>query len=180
MHDLSALSPAIVQFAWVVPDLEAAARHWHATLGVGPFLINRDLKLTEPRHRGMPSETRFSTAVAQSGGFQIELIEQHDDGASVYRETVPTGMTGLHHVAFIAEDFDAAVAHYTDQGFAVAADGRFGDMRYAYIDTSPALGHMVEIVEDKPAIRAFFGAVRKAAERWDHHPATLIRELKPA
>src|SRR3546814_15506838 len=40
-------------------------------------------------------------------------------------------------------------------------------MRYAYVDTSPALGHMVEIVEDKPAIRAFFSAVRKSAEKWD-------------
>lgn len=170
-------SPTIMQFAWVVSDLEAAARHWHATLGVGPFLVNRNIMLTEPRHRGAPSATRFSTAVAQSGEVQIELIEQHDDGPSIYRDTVPAGTAGLHHVAFIAEDFDAALAHYTEQGFPVGADGRFGDMRYAYVDTSTALGHMVEIVEDKPAIRAFFGAVRKAAERWDRDPATLIREL---
>jgi hypothetical protein len=36
---------------------------------------------------------------------------------------------------------------------------------------------MVEIVEDKPNLRAFFAAIRKAAERWDHNPATLMREL---
>jgi hypothetical protein len=36
---------------------------------------------------------------------------------------------------------------------------------------------MIEIIEDKPAIRAFFAAIRKSSERWDHDPATLLREL---
>ena len=138
---------------------------------------NPQFVLNEPRYRGAPSATRFSTAVAQHGEVQIELVEQHDDGPSAYRDTVPAGATGFHHVAFIAEDFAADLAHYTDQGFAVAADGLFGPMRYAYVDTSAPLGHMIEIVEDKPAIRAFFAAVRKAADRWDRDPATLLREL---
>lgn len=168
--------PAIIQYAWVVPNLEEGARRWHATTGIGPFLVNRDLKLDAPRHRGLPSNTRFSTAVAQHGEVQIELVAQHDDTPSAYRDTVPAGASAFHHVAFIASDFDADLAHYTDQGFAVAADGNFGPMRYAYVDTSATLGHMIEIVEDKPAIRAFFAAVRKAAERWDGDPATLLRE----
>ena len=57
------------------------------------------------------------------------------------------------------------------------SDGRFGEMRFAYLDTVATLGHMIEIIEDRPIIRKFFGAVRKAAERWDGDPATLIREL---
>jgi hypothetical protein len=171
--------PAIIQYAWIVPDLETAARHWHATLGVGPFLVNRNLVLTEPRYRGQPGAPAFSTAVAQSGDVQIELIEQHDDLPSVYRETVPAGRTGFHHVAFVEEDFGAALRALTGQGHAVAANGRFGDMRYAYVDTSAVLGCMVEIIEDKPAIRGFFDAIRKAAERWDGDPATLVRELRP-
>ena len=55
--------------------------------------------------------------------------------------------------------------------------GRFGPMRYAYVDTAPLVGHMTELVEDKPALRAFFAAIRKAAERWDGDPATLLREV---
>lgn len=166
----------IVQFAWVVPDLGAAARRWHALHGVGPFLVNRRLALADPHHRGRPVVTAFSTAVAQSGDIQIELVEQHDDTRSAYRDTVPAGTTGFHHVAVIAADYDAMLRHYA--GFAVAAHGRFGDMRFSYVDTSATLGHMVEIVEDKPAIRAFFAAVRKAAERWDGDPATLLRDVQ--
>ena len=172
--------PAIIQYAWVVPELEAAARHWHATLGVGPFLINRDLKLTRPRYRGHPGGPRFSTAVAQSGDVQIELVEQLDDSPSAYRDLVAPGATGFHHVAFIAGDFAAALSGLTGQGHAIAADGLFGDMRDAYVDTSGAIGCMTEIIEDKPAIRAFFAAVRKTAERWDGDPATLLREMAPA
>ncbi|WP_439533866.1 VOC family protein [Polymorphobacter sp.] len=174
---MAAYRPAIMQYAWVVPRLEGGIRHWHETLGIGPFLVNRDIQVSDQKHRGLPSTTRFSTAVAQHGDVQIELVEQLDDSASAFRDTVPVGKTALHHVAFIPDDFDAALAHYAARGFAPATTGRFGDMRYAYVDTAASAGHMVEIVEDKPALRAFFGAIRKAAERWDGDPATLVREL---
>ena len=169
--------PDIIQYAWVVPRLEDAARQWNRLLGAGPFLINRDINVADARYRGRASGTRFSTAVAQSGDVQIELIEQHDDGPSAYRDTVAPGTTGFHHIAFIEPDFATAVAALTGQGLEVAADGLFGDMRYAYVDTSATIGCMTEIVEDKPTIRAFFEAVRKARDRWDGDPATLLREL---
>ena len=167
--------PNILQHAWVVPDLDAAIHHWHQTLKVGPFLVNRNLSITDPLHRGHPRAVAFSTAVAQSGSIQIELIEQHDDGPSAFRDIVPAGATGFHHVAIIAEDFDAALRQYA--GVEIAAEGHFGDIRFVYLDTSATLGAMLEILEDRPAIRAFFGAIRKANERWDGDPATLIREL---
>ena len=167
--------PEILQYAWVVPDLDAAIAHWHRTLGVGPFLVNRNLTISAAHHRGVPRTVPFSTAVAQSGSTQIELVEQHDDGPSAFRDTVPAGMTRLHHVAILAEDYDATLAHYAN--VPVAADGRFGEIRFSYLDTTPTLGVMLEVLEDHPGIRAFFGAIRKAAERWDGDPATLIREL---
>lgn len=170
-------SPRIIQHAWVVPDLEAAARRWHALTGIGPFLVNRDIRVSDPLYRGRPHVTRFSTAVAQHGDVQVELVEQLVEGPSAYRDTVPAGSTAHHHIAFIAGDFDADVAHYTERGHEIATQGVFGPIRFAYLDTVAALGHMIEIVEDKPEIRAFFGAIRKAAERWDGNPDTLLREL---
>jgi hypothetical protein len=167
--------PEILQHAWVVPDLDAAIHHWHRTLGVGPFLVNRNLRISDPLYRGNPRAVAFSTAVAQSGSIQIELVEQHDDGPSAFRDTVPAGRTGFHHVAIIAEDYDAALRAHA--GVEIAAAGRFGDIRFVYLDTSSTVGPMLEILEDRPAIRAFFGAIRRANERWDGDPATLIREL---
>lgn len=168
--------PDIVQFAWVVPDLQAAMLAWHATLGVGPFVVNRCIPITNPRHRDLPVATSFSTAIAQSGDVQIELVEQHDATPSAYRDTVAAGTTGFHHVAIVAADYAAAVARFSNAGFATAADGLFGATRFAYVDTAATLGHMVEIVEDTAAIRSFFAAVRKAGVEWDGNPATLVRE----
>jgi len=167
----------ILQFSWVVPDLDAAARRWHQTMGIGPFLVNRHLTIINPLHRGQPIAPDFSTAIAQAGPVQIELVEQHDSGPSCYRDTVPAGHEAMHHVAIIADDYDAALRLYTEGGFAVASSGQFGDVRFCYVDTSATLGHMVEILEDKPTIQAFFGAIARAADRWNGDPETLMRVL---
>ena len=103
--------------------------------------------------------------------------KQHNDGPSCYRDTVPAGTEAMHHVAIMPDDYDAAVQSYLDQGFAVASSGLFGDVRFCYIDCISATGCMMEIIEDSPGIRAFFGAVRRAAERWDGDAATLLREV---
>lgn len=165
----------ILQMAWVVENLEAAIEEVHRLHGVGPFLVNRHIRLTNPTYRGRPHQIDFSTAVAQAGGVQWELIEQHDDLLSCYRDLVAPGRRGLHHTAYIAEDFDAEVARLAALGYPIACDGMFGDLRFAYVDTSAAFGHMLEILEDKPMIHKFFGAIRKAAEGWDGKE--LIREL---
>jgi hypothetical protein len=168
---------SILQMSWVVRNLEEAAQRWHRTTGIGPFLINRHLAVTKPRYRGAPSATDFSTAIAQAGPIQVELVEQHDDGPSCYRDTVPAGAEALHHVAIIADAYDETLESYRRGGFEIASDGWFGDVRFCYVDTSPTLGHMTEILEDKPAIRRFFGAIVRAADSWDGNQETLLRVL---
>lgn len=172
-----ALEQQIIQFAWVVPNLEEAARRWHQTMGIGPFLVNRRLQIAEARYRGQPVVTAFSTAIAQAGPVQIELVEQHDATPSAYRDTVAPGVEGFHHVAIITDRFDDTVKSYTEQGLAIASSGRMGEIRFVYVDTGPALGHMTEILEDSAPLRGFFGAVAKAADRWDRNPDGLLREL---
>ena len=140
---------AIVQICWVVNDLDEAMARWHRISGVGPFLVMRHTKVTDPIYRGQPSATDFSVGMAQAGPLQVELIQQHDDKPSHYRDTVPMGQEAMHHVAIMPDDYDAALADYVAQGFEEAASGIFGDMRFSYVDTSQALGHMVEIVEPK-------------------------------
>lgn len=169
------MTHSLLQIAWVVEDLEAAIAEANRIHGIGPFLVNRHIRLTNPTYRGRPHAIDFSTAVAQAGDVQWEFVQQHDDQPSCYRDLVRPGRRGLHHTAYIAKDFDAEIARLTALGYPVACDGLFGDLRFAYVDTSAAFGHMVEVLEDKPMIRKFFGAIRKAAETWDGKD--LIREL---
>lgn len=158
---------SIIQMAWVVNDLDTAARRFSQVYGAGPFMFNRHVKLTDSRHRGRAMQTDFSLALAQAGDVQIELVEQHDDTPSVYRDLYPRGVGGFHHVAVIVPNVDKEVERYRALGFAVGSTGRFGDADFAYVDTAPATGHMVEILPNNDTIRRFFGAVRRAAEKWD-------------
>lgn len=167
----------ILQLSWVVNDLADAALRWHRTMGIGPFIVNRNIAITDAVYRGQPQSTDFSTAIAQAGPVQIELVEQHDQSASCYRDMIPTGVEGFHHVAMIAENYDDAVARYAAQGHAVASSGRFGEVRFCYVDTTASLGHMVEILEESRAIRRFFSMIESASEEWDGDLATLLRDV---
>jgi catechol 2,3-dioxygenase-like lactoylglutathione lyase family enzyme len=155
---------SIVQVAWVVNDLASAIERFRKTLNTGPFTVFEHIQLNDFLYRGKPLSADFSMAAVQAGDVQLELIEQHDDTASVYRDLYPRGQEGFHHVAVLVPDVAAEVARYTAQGFEIGCQGRFGDSGFAYVDTSPVLGHMVEVLPDNAAMRAFFDTVRKASE----------------
>ncbi len=155
------------QMAYVSNDVRAAAERWVKSFGVGPFYILDRPDVGDPRYRGSPQRVEFSAALAQAGDIHVELIEQHCDSPSCYRDITPKGSEGFHHVAVIVEDYAREVARYEDMGFAVASSGKFGPLRFCYVDTSSVLGGMVEVLEDVPFIRNYFARVRQAAENWD-------------
>ena len=158
---------AIAQVCWVVPDLEAGMREWHAKTGAGPFLVLRGLAVEDGTYRGQPGMCDFSAAVAMTGGVQLELIEQHCSKPSAYRDTVPPGATAFHHIGIIVQDYAAEVARYEALGAKVAASGRVGDLRFAYIDTSATMGAMVEVIEDTARLHEIFDRVTQMARDWD-------------
>lgn len=169
-----------MQVAFIVDDIEAACLEWVRTTGIGPFMIVPHIRLAEYDYRGEPgSGLDFSVAIAQSGGVQIELVQQHDDGPSAYRDTIARGQTGFQHLGIYTDEYDRLYAHYRQQGFAVAAEGVFGTMRFSYIDTSKAIGCMVELIEEDAAETDFFQRIAAAAEGWDG-ATDPIREGFPA
>ena len=161
---------SIVQMAWVVDDLEAAATRLSRAIQCGPFLMIRHISLDDPHHRRQPQRTDFSLCLAQAGDVQIELVQQHDDTPSVYRDAFPAGPPGgmaFHHVAVIVPDVFAETARYNALGFQTASSGRFGAIDFTYVDTRAAGGFMVEVLPDTPEMHHFFATIRKAAEEWD-------------
>jgi catechol 2,3-dioxygenase-like lactoylglutathione lyase family enzyme len=157
----------VMQACWSVPDIREACRKWTETMGIGPFYLFENLHVDSVNYRGTPTSTTFSIAMAQAGGIQIELVEQHCDNPSAYRDLVAKGANGFHHIAIYVEDYDAALKHYTDKGFVAAIDGCFGEMRFAYVDTSAAIGCMVEIIEHHSIQDEIFARVIEGAANWD-------------
>ncbi|MEM7286287.1 MAG: VOC family protein [Actinomycetota bacterium] len=156
----------VFQNAWVVPDLEAAIGRWVDQLGVGPFYVMVQDRLVDVTYRGAPSELSMRVALAQAGPVQIELIEQISDGPSAYRDSVPAGEMGFHHLCVWTHDIDADTEYFDSLGYPAATLGRSG-ARFGYFDTRPLMGCMLEVVEHQPRIEAMFGAIARAAVDWD-------------
>lgn len=157
----------IIQNSWVVPDIHAAMQQWIESAGIGPFFLVEGLTIEKQRHRGRPTDIDVSFALAQAGEVQVELVCQHNDAPSAYRDTVPPGVTAFHHVAYYCEDYDQDLEAFTRGGTEVAFSGSFGGKRFAYLDTSQRLGAMVELIEASDAQAEFFGRIRRAAAEWD-------------
>lgn len=172
------MNQTVLQAAYVVNDLREAAQKWSSIFGVGPFYLMEHIPVKSPKYRGQPNEVDFSTALTMAGGLQIELIQQHCDSPSCYRDMFAKGQEGFHHVAVICEDYNKEVNRYTAQGYELANEGLFGPMAFCYVDTSKDLSCMIELLEDTQHIRDFFESIRKGCENWDgRNPVRTAADL---
>jgi hypothetical protein len=164
---MAALHP--VQMAYHVPDAAAAARHYSAQMGWGPFFLLEHIALAKSLHRGCPARFDHTSAYGQAGELMVEFIMQHDDAPSALRDLFGANETGIHHVACFVPSLTDALEKYRRKGFEVALEARTvaGDVDFAMIDTSSALGHMLELYEETTALQRFYAHVRRAAHAWD-------------
>jgi hypothetical protein len=156
-----------IQAAFVVEDLQEAMQRWIRMQGVGPFFVLRHGKMEDLRYRGRPVEVDASFAMAQAGAIQIELVQQHNVGPSAYRDTIPAGTEGFHHICIVTEDYPAEIKHYAEQGCIPAMDGRFGEMLFCYMDTCQQLGYMTEIIQKWEPVTKVHKMVADSAVGWD-------------
>ena len=173
------LAQHIVQNAYVVQDIDRAMQRWHTLWGLGPFLVRRHMAMAEVRYRGRPSRLDISAAFVQAGPIQVELLQQHCDTPSAFRDMFPGQGEGFHHVAVQAPDPEALLDRYRSCGFTPATELRTAGGRGAVlVDTRPLVGHMTEVYLSPDATRDFYHQVAQAAAAWDGRQ--LIIELEPS
>lgn len=152
----------IRQSGYLVEDLDDAVRHWVEVMGVGPFFVIPDVRMTNPVYRGAPCEARIDIALANSGDLQIELVVQTNDAPSIYREWLEDARFGLHHVGFFVEDIESCLGALDPKPTRV----QHGD-NFCYIDTQHHPGTYTELIQRSPTMRELFGMIHAAAEDWD-------------
>jgi hypothetical protein len=158
----------IVQNAYVVNDVFKSAERMVELVGAGPFFVLEHIALSESLYRGKPVHFDHTSAYGQCGPIMIELVQQNNDAPSAFRDMYAPGEEGLHHVASFVKDFDAEVDRYAALGFEAAnLATTTGGTRFAYIDTTSLLGHMVEFYEDDQGVRDFYAMVAAASVDWD-------------
>jgi hypothetical protein len=157
-----------MQLCWVVPNLERAIEGWVRSTGAGPFFVFGAVAFDEGRYRGEPAQVEPCRAsIGQFGEIQIELVEPAPDGAGLWSDFSRKGATTLHHAGLYCTNYEADRAAYADTGAQVTFEGLMMGSRTCYIDTTPSLGFLTELITANPIAEQVFGTIRAAAEGWD-------------
>jgi hypothetical protein len=149
------------QLGFVVDDVVAAAARWATAFGVGPFHV-LPKRATQWRAGGTTVALEMQVAVAQAGPVQVELIQQHDDVPSIFRDHPG----GLHQLCTVTSDVDAKVAELGALGYELA--GEFtGAQHVAFVDTTADFGFYTEVVEGTAEFLGQLAAIDRTCASWD-------------
>lgn len=158
------------QVAYFVPDIEAAARAHSAIFGSGPFFTFYHVPLSSSVHRGVERPFDHSSAYGQWGDVMLEFVTQHGDEPSTIHDLYPAGKGryGLHHSAVFVDNLDAGIALFEGRGMPLSQLSQtITGTRFAFVDATKLLGHMIELYEPAGAIEQFYAMVAEAADGWD-------------
>ncbi|MFK7888700.1 MAG: VOC family protein [Gammaproteobacteria bacterium] len=158
----------IVQFSYVVTDLDAAINHWAGILEVGPFFVLEHVPYTTCLYRGKPTDIDMDVALAYSDRVQIELVLQRNRAPSIFRDFMQQHGEGLHHVGIATDDIDADLRQFGEKSVMPVQQGvAENGTRFAYLDTALVPGTMLELFQLPPPIERAFEKMRGRCEVWD-------------
>ena len=147
--------------------------------GAGPFFISEHIRIAWGEHRGRPTRFVHSSAYGQWGDVMVELFRQEDSEPSPYRDMFTADQEGLHHVAVMVPDLDAAFHRFEASGLPVVTRcglSETGRVDFAFVDARSTLGHMIELYPATARLQAFYDRVRSAATDWrGENPVRSIR-----
>jgi len=109
--------------------------------------VTAPLEKAHTRYRGEPTEARAKLAFFDMGQVNVELIEPIG-GPSTWRDFLEENGEGVHHIAFFVDDTEEAVAFLETKGVDVVQQGDYTGGRYTYLDSTPQLAVMLELLEN--------------------------------
>jgi hypothetical protein len=162
--------PEIHHYAYVVDELDAAARRMHAQFGAGPFFYVEQVPVTDVTSRREPAEYLHSAAFGMCNRVPVELMQitriapEHAD-----RRFTRNHLPRLQHVAYVVPeaDVDAIRAELEARGLPEYLRSRLGELDTTLHDAGATFGYDLELHADNDALRGFFALVRQAADDWD-------------
>lgn len=167
---------SISQIGFVVADLDAAVASRIRHLGLGPWTIFRNVSL-EGRYRGESTHVTMDVALAYQGDIQIELIQPTGGGASPYRDAAGTPITGMHHMAWVVDDLNAAVTEAVAHGLRPVFEASNPSTQVAYMEAADEPGTLYEYIESA-GMHEMIAAGIAAARAWDGADPVQIIDLK--
>jgi catechol 2,3-dioxygenase-like lactoylglutathione lyase family enzyme len=143
-------SSTVVQVGIIVRDIEKKLDHYCAVFGLEqrPNVILTDpVEQAHTVYKGESTPARAKLAFINMGQVSIELIEPVG-GPSTWQEFLDSHGEGAHHIAFHVAGTPRVVSFLNGQGIPTAQQGDYTGGMYTYMDSTPQLGVILELLED--------------------------------
>jgi len=141
---------AVMQICFVTEDVRKSAA-WFGDL-VGKD-IPAEGRAAEPEeaqaiYDGMPAKVGCRIIMFKFGNIDVEFLQPGPE-KSAWRDLLEERGPGCHHIAFKTRNLTNRHAYLEGKGHRMLQRGEFdgGHGRYAYYDTVPQLGAMIELLE---------------------------------
>jgi hypothetical protein len=160
----------VVQIAFVPRDFDAALNYWTKVIGAGPFYHLEHIVLDNTRYRGAPANVDLSAALGYWGDIQIELVKQHDDSPSIYRDWLKSGREGVQHIGVVLDDydqFDSAHAKLRQDGGDPIMETEIVNATRAAYFQMPGEDPLIEILALQPHFLKLWDHMRSTSVNWD-------------
>lgn len=141
-------SRIVAQIAIVVHNIDEAAERFSKILGMEKpnIIISDGYETAHTTYNGQPSEARAKLAFLNVGQVDIELIEPIGE-PSVWKDVLDQKGEGVHHIAFWVEDTNKSLQFLGQFGIEQTQRGDFTGGMYTYVNSEPALGVMLELLQ---------------------------------
>ena len=140
----------VIQICFVTHDLEKSAR-WFADLTGKPMPkvgVAASPETAQAVYHGHPAAVGCRLMMFEFGNIDVEFLQPGPE-PSAWRDLLEQKGPGCHHIAFKTRNLTARNTYLQAKGHALLQRGEFdgGGGRYAYYDTVPDLGLMIELLE---------------------------------
>ena len=140
------------QVGIIVDNVDAFVKRYDNDFGIGPWDV---IEFTPALMSGMTvdgkvQDIRMKIAFCRSFGTELELIQPISE--SIYMDWLRQHGPGLHHVAFVLNDYDTIMSDLQAKGKKPLMEVLDGTKShgFAYVDLVKELGFILELHKGKP------------------------------
>lgn len=157
----------LMQFGYIVDDVEAAAVDWVKRFGVGPFYVLDRISMDQYYFRGAKTELEIRLAFGYWGSMQIELIQPLNDADTLYARALRSAPGGLNHCAAVVPDLDTLLERHQLRDRVIQSGQMPTGLRFVYLEEYLPGGLHLELIEAQQGTLTAFAGMEKASRVWD-------------
>jgi methylmalonyl-CoA/ethylmalonyl-CoA epimerase len=139
----------VCQIGLIVRDIEKSAQAYSEVFGLPrpDVIITDTVDVAKTTYRGASTTARAKLAFFDMGQVSLELIEPMGE-PSTWQEFLDEKGEGVHHIAFRIKGTEQVVAYLEGKGIDVVQQGYYTGGMYTYVDSTSALGVVLELLEN--------------------------------